>query len=101
MSISATALAAILLMAMATYLTRIGGVLLIQYVPVRGRLATALEAMPGAILIAVIAPIAFASGWPETLAAGIVLLAAIKLPTALVVLIGMASAGLLRALIGS
>ena len=100
MTISAAALAAILLMAIATYLTRIGGVLLIQYVPIRGRLATALEAMPGAILIAVIAPIALATGWPEPIAAAIVLVAAIKLHTALVVLVGMASAGLLRALAG-
>ncbi|MEM6902572.1 MAG: AzlD domain-containing protein [Pseudomonadota bacterium] len=96
MSLSLAALSAILLMAMATYLTRIGGVLLVQHMPMQGRLAIALEAMPGAILIAVIAPIALATGWPETVAAAIVLIAAVRLPTAVVVVIGMASAGLLR-----
>ena len=99
MTLSMTALLAILGMAVATYLTRIGGYWLVQVLPVRGRLASALDAIPGAVLIALIAPIVFAKGAPEALAGAIVLIAALRLPTAVVVVIGIAAAGLLRAVL--
>src|SRR5690606_6670358 len=47
-------LAAILGMAAATYLTRIGGWALVRWVAPTGRVKVALEAVPGAVLAAVI-----------------------------------------------
>jgi uncharacterized membrane protein len=85
-------------MALATYATRAGGFALMRFMKVRGRLKAALDAMPPAILMAVIAPTVFATGVAETLAAIITAFAAIaRLPLIAVVLIGVASVVVLRA----
>jgi uncharacterized membrane protein len=84
-------------MALATYATRAGGFALMRFMKVSGRLKAALDAMPPAILMAVIAPTVFATGVAETLAAIIAACAAIaRLPLIAVVVIGVASAALLR-----
>jgi uncharacterized membrane protein len=84
-------------MALATYATRAGGFLLMRFMNVRGRLKAALDAMPPAILMAVIAPTVFATGVAETLAAIITALAAIaRMPLIAVVLIGVVSVVVLR-----
>ena len=49
-------------MAIATYATRLGGLYLMRGVTVTGRLKTALDALPPAILMAVIAPTILATG---------------------------------------
>ena len=65
---SADNLLAILAMALATYATRIGGMLLGGYLPKTGRVRQALDALPAAVLTAVIAP-AVIAGSAEMIAA--------------------------------
>jgi uncharacterized membrane protein len=64
-------LLAIFGMALATYATRVSGLYLMRGVTVRGRLKTALDAMPPAILMAVIAPTILITGVAESIAAAI------------------------------
>lgn len=99
MSLDPVTLAAILGMAAATYLTRILGLWLVRFVNVTGRTKAALDAVPPAILMAVIAPTALATGVAETLAAGITVLAALRLPFLLAIATGVASVVLLRLLV--
>jgi uncharacterized membrane protein len=97
MAIDSLTLAAIAGMALATYATRAGGFAIMRFMKVEGRLKAALEAMPPAILMAVISPTILATGWAETLAAAIAALAAIaRLPLIAVVAIGVVSVVLLR-----
>lgn len=89
----------IVLMASATYLTRIGGYVAFRNRTLSARAKAVLEAVPGCVLISVIAP-AFVSDRPADLAAlAITLLAATRLPIFATVVIGIVSAGLLRHLI--
>src|SRR5687767_11576143 len=92
----ADTLLAILAMAVATYATRLGGMLLGGYLPKTGRVRRALDALPAAVLTAVIAPAAIA-GPAEMIAGALVLVSALRLPMIAAVLVGMASVGILRA----
>jgi uncharacterized membrane protein len=93
-------LLAIIGMGVATYLTRVGGLYLIRFVTVRGRFKAALDALPPAILMAVIAP-TITAGWAEAGAAAITAGAAIaRLPLVVVLLVGIASILLLRYVLG-
>jgi uncharacterized membrane protein len=87
-------------MAIATYVTRVAGLYLVRFFNVRGRTKAALDAMPPAILMAVIAPVAFATGPAETAATAITALAALRFPLIVSVIIGVASVVALRQLIG-
>ena len=78
MQLDPQTLAAILGMALATYATRAAGYWLVRRVTVTGRLAAALEAVPGAVLISIIAPMAFATGPAESAAALLTLLLALR-----------------------
>ena len=69
MSVDANTLLVIIGMALATYLTRIAGLWLLQLANVRGRARSAMDALPPAVLMAVIAPTVLATGLAETLAA--------------------------------
>lgn len=101
MNVEASNLAAILAMATATYFTRAGGFLLMRGVRAEGRIKVALDALPPAILMAVIAPTVITTGTAETIAAAIAAVAAsLRLPLILVVLIGVMSVTILRATIG-
>ena len=97
---SAVALLAILAMAGVTYATRVAGVLLVRRVVLGPRATAVLEAVPGCVLVAVIAPAALTRGWADALAAAVTLVAALRLPLAVVVVIGVASAALLRSAFG-
>jgi uncharacterized membrane protein len=93
-------LLAIIGMGIATYLTRVGGLFLMRFVTVRGRIKAALDALPPAILMAVIAP-TITAGWAEALAATITAGAAVmRLPLIVVLLVGIASILLLRFVFG-
>jgi uncharacterized membrane protein len=92
---SADNLLAILAMAVATYATRLGGMLLGGYLPKAGRIRQALDALPAAVLTAVIAP-AIVAGPAEMIAAVLTLVAALRLPMIVAVLIGMGSVAALR-----
>jgi uncharacterized membrane protein len=88
---------AILGMALATFATRAGGLYLMRGVVVTGRLKAALDALPPAILMAVIAPTILTTGVAETIAAVLTATVAfLRLPLALVVMIGVVSVVLLR-----
>jgi uncharacterized membrane protein len=77
MRIDPAALAAIVAMGAATYLTRTAGYWLARRFTLSGRVLAGLEAVPGAILIALIAPAAFATGVAESAAAAVALLVAV------------------------
>ncbi|MEI9405581.1 AzlD family protein [Mesorhizobium argentiipisi] len=91
---------AILAMAGVTYLTRIGGYVVLRNRTLSPRATTVMEAAPGCVLISVIAP-DFVSKNPADLAAlAITVLAASRLSMLPTVVIGVASAGVLRWLMG-
>lgn len=101
MSVDPWHLLAILGMAVATYATRLAGLYLMRGVTVRGRLKAAFDALPPAILTAVIAPTVLATGWRETVAALITIGAAmLRLPLVVVIVVGVGGIVVLRHLSG-
>ncbi|MGO4681922.1 AzlD family protein [Hyphomicrobium sp. 2TAF46] len=97
--INSTTLLTILLMASVTYVTRVAGYLALRNRVMSARVVEVMEAAPGCVLISVIAP-DFVSDRPADLVAlGITLAAATRLTILPTVIIGVASAGLLRYLI--
>jgi uncharacterized membrane protein len=62
------ALAAILVMALVTYLTRVGGFWLMGLVPEGGFVRRWLHHLPGAVVIAILAPMALEGGWAAPVA---------------------------------
>ncbi len=91
-------LAAILAMGAVTYGTRIAGLFLVGRLNLSGRARAAFEAIPAAVLIAVIAPVLLATGPAETLAALVTAIAATRLPLLAVVAVGVVAVVGLRAL---
>jgi len=96
MSVDPMTLAAILGMAVVTYLTRISGLFLAGRLRLEGRLQAAFDAAPPAVLTAVIAPMVLATGWPETVAAMVTALAATRLPLLATILVGVVAVVALR-----
>ena len=85
-----TTLLAIIGMGLATYSTRLSGLLLMRGVVVQGRLKAALDAVPPAVLMAVITPTIFMTGRAELIAGVVTAIAAyLRLPLLLVIAIGM------------
>jgi branched chain amino acid efflux pump len=72
------ALVTILGMALVTYLTRAGGVWLMGLVTLSPRLEAWLRSIPGAVLVALVAPTVFTSSVAETLAALATVLVALR-----------------------
>lgn len=99
MSLDSHTLLAILGMAVVTYATRIAGLALAGRLALSERAQAAFDAIPPAVLVAVIAPSALATGWAETGAALLAALAAMRLPLLAVVLVGVAAVVGLRALL--
>lgn len=90
------ALLTLLSMATATYLTRVLGFTLLRNRTLSPRAKAVMKALPGCVLVSVIAP-AFVSDNPANLIAlAITLFAAMRLSLLPTVLIGVASAGILR-----
>ena len=100
MTVETANLAAIVAMAVVTYATRIGGLWLLRFVKVTPLVQTSLDALPVAVLTAVIAPSLIKGGAPDLIAAALTLLAASRLPLLAVVVIGVGSAVILRHLMG-
>ncbi|WP_207478133.1 AzlD domain-containing protein [Arenibaculum pallidiluteum] len=98
MSLDPATLLAILAMAAATYLTRVAGLVFARYIPATGRVRAALDALPTAVLVAVIAPAASA-GPAEIVATALTVLAATRLPVLGVVAVGVGSVVVMRALV--
>ena len=99
MTLDPTTLTAILAMGAVTYLTRIVGLFVAERLVLTGRAKAAFDAIPPAVLVAVIAPTALATGWPETLAAGITVLAAMRLPLLATIAVGVVAVVVLRAVL--
>lgn len=99
MTLDPTTLLAIVLMSIVTYLTRIAGLALPANLKLSPRARAAFDAIPPAVLVAVIAPTVLATGWRESLAAVAAIIAATRLPLLGVVGVGVAAIVLLRALI--
>jgi uncharacterized membrane protein len=70
----------ILLMASATYLTRIAGLFLADCFRLEGRRKAAFDAIPAAVLTALIAPTVLTTGPAEAVAGAVTILAAFRLP---------------------
>ena len=100
MTLDPATLAAIAGMAIVTYIHRFSGLVLVRFVRLEGRTKAALDALPPAILMAVIAPMALTEGPAETAAAVITLIAALRLPLLVAVAIGVASVVALRHALG-
>lgn len=81
----------ILLAGLLTYATRIGGHLVLMQVPrLHYRVEAALNAVPVAVLTALVAPSAIAHGWPEALALLVAGLVALRFSSLWVVGISLA-----------
>ena len=92
-----TTLLAILAMGCGVYGTRLAGYWLWRGRPITGRVKAALDAVPPAILMAVIAPAVFLHGPAEMIAGAITLCAALlRLPRLLTIAIGVGSVAVLR-----
>lgn len=87
---------AILAMAAATILTRVSGIFLVRYFAIGEETREALDAIPPAVLMAVIAPTALATGWAETIACAVTALAAMRLPLLPSVAIGVGTVVAMR-----
>ena len=91
MGLDRITLLAIVLMALATYATRAGGLWLANRFDLSERAGAWLDAIPGAILVSLVAPTVLMGGPAEALAAVAVVLVALKtgsLPAAMVTGVG-------------
>ena len=85
-------------MGLATYATRIAGLLLMRGIVVKGRLKAALDAVPTAVLMAVITPTIFMTGRAELMAGAVTAVAAfLRLPLLVVIFVGAGSVVVFRA----
>lgn len=98
MSVDPITLGVILAMAVVTYLTRVAGIVTARFAArmQSGRMAAALEALPPAVFISIIAPTVLLSDWPEAVAAGVTILASIRLPMLAAIAAGMGTVVALR-----
>lgn len=90
----------IVLMATVTYLTRIGGYLVLRNRTLSPRATAVMEASPGCVLISVIAPDFVSNSPADLIALAITLAAATRFSMLPTVTIGVAAAGLLRYWVG-
>src|SRR6188508_230153 len=95
-TLDTTTFLAIVAMAAVTYITRIAGLFVADRLVLTGRAKAAFDAIPPAVLVAVIAPTALTTGWAETIAAAITVLAATRLPLLATIAVGVAAVVALR-----
>ena len=85
-------------MAAVTYLTRIGGFLVMAYVPLTRHVRAFLQALPGAVVVAIVLPIAVKGGALAALAVAVSLVVmAWRRNDLIAVVCGVAAAALMRA----
>jgi uncharacterized membrane protein len=90
----------IIALGISTYATRLAGFWLLRGRNVSGRVRAALDAVPPAILVAVIAPSVFLQGSAEMVAGAFTLiLALLRLPILAVIAGGTAAAAVMRVLL--
>jgi uncharacterized membrane protein len=87
-------------MAVVTYLTRIGGFIVMGYVPLTRRVRAFLQALPGAVVVAIVLPIVVKDGGPAVLAVAVALVVmAWRKNDLIAVICGVAAAALVRAVL--
>jgi len=96
MSTDGATLFAILGMAATTFACRISGLILGPRFRPQGRLRAAFDAIPPAVLTAVIAPTVLVTGWPETVAGLVTVWAAFRFPMLATILVGVVAVVALR-----
>jgi uncharacterized membrane protein len=99
MSLDAATLTAILAMALVTYATRVAGLLVAHRLDLTGRAKAAFDAIPPAVLVAVIAPTALTTGWAEAGATILTAIAATRLPLLGTVVAGVVAVVVLRQMV--
>ncbi|MFA1626138.1 AzlD family protein [Rhizobium mongolense] len=97
MTVDFSTLVAIIAMAAVTVLTRLSGLVLVWHLSLEGSRRKAIESIPPAVLMAVVAPTAFATGIAETIACALTAIAALRLPMLVSVALGVFCVALLRA----
>jgi uncharacterized membrane protein len=98
MSADPMAVLLILLLGVATYGTRIAGHLVLsRFERLNPRLEAALDAVPIAVITALVAPAVLATGPAETIAAVVTVIAALRLPILPTLLVAAVTVSLLRA----
>jgi uncharacterized membrane protein len=91
----------ILAAAVATFLTRIGGyVLITRMKTIPPRMEQALNAVPAAVLTTLVAPAFFNSGWDVKIALAVALIVGLRYPGLMMLGAGWAAAMICRHLIG-
>jgi len=89
----------VLACAVATYITRAGGFLILsRFGRIHHRVEAALDAVPAAVLTALVAPALINRGLAETLAVVVAALVALRFSLTVTVAIGLAAVVVLRAL---
>lgn len=97
MTVELSTLAAILAMASTTALTRLGGLLILRFVTLSPRSKRLLDAIPPAVLAAVVTPTAFATGIAEAVGCLVTALAATRLSMLPSAAIGVVTVAIARA----
>jgi uncharacterized membrane protein len=100
MSFDPVNVAAILLMALASYALRATGLVIADRLAFEGRAKAAFDAIPAAVLTAVIAPTVLVTGPAESIAGALAILAAVRLPLIGTVAVGVVAVVVLRAVAG-
>jgi uncharacterized membrane protein len=100
MTLDPRTLAAIVGMALVTYATRVAGLFFADKLVLSGRARAAFDAIPPAVLVAVIAPMILATGPAETIAALTTAVAATRLPLVAVIVVGVGVVVFLRGVLG-
>lgn len=98
MSADVTAYVVIVALGLATYGLRIGGYLLLaRFERLNPRVEAALDAVPAAVITAIVAPVAVATGVAETIATLLTIGAALRFPVIPTLVVAALSVSLLRA----
>ena len=89
----------IVTLGLVTYATRIGGHLVLsRFGQLNPRLEAALDAVPAAVMTAIVAPMALATGVLESIAAAIAILAALRLSMHATLVLGIGALVVMRLL---
>lgn len=92
----------IITLGLVTYATRIGGHLVLsRFGRLNARLEAALDSVPAAVMTAIVAPMALATGPLETIAAGIAVVAALRLSMHAALVLSVGSLVVMRLLQGA
>lgn len=96
MSLDLATLGAILAMAGATVMTRLAGLVVLKFAALTPRARRMLDAIPPAVMVAVVTPTALATGPSESLACAVTAVAALRLPMLAAATAGVVAVALLR-----